>query len=183
MAASSSVGIAALQIANVHHAVPIAVTRGRGKAAALLDVGAAHVIVSDEEDVAARIRALTGGKGARIAFDAVGGAMLSALAGAMAPKGIIISYGILAGPPTDFPIVSLLAGNLTLRGWSADMLTQDPKLRAEVVAYVSEGIAAVALQPVVDRCFDLLQVVDAYRYLESNTQFGKILITTRSAMD
>jgi NADPH:quinone reductase-like Zn-dependent oxidoreductase len=180
-AASSSVGIAAIQIANAHKAMPIAVTRGRGKAAALSDAGAAHVIVSNEEDVAARICEVTGGQGARIAFDAVGGTMLSTLAHAAAPGGIIISYGVLAGLPSDFPLITLLANNLTLRGWSADILTHDPALRAEVTCYVSRGLANGALHPVIDRAFDLAQIADAHRYLESNVQFGKVIVTTKSA--
>jgi NADPH:quinone reductase-like Zn-dependent oxidoreductase len=177
-AASSSVGIAAIQIANAHGAIPIAVTRGRDKAVALQEAGAHHVIVSDEDDVSARIREITAGKGARIAFDAVGGATICALVSAMAPQAIIIAYGVLAGPPAEFPLVSLLANNLTLRGWSADMLTRDPALRADVIAYVSKGLATGTLRPIIDRCFDLSEIVEAYCYLESNAQFGKVIVTT-----
>ncbi|HMO69416.1 MAG TPA: zinc-binding dehydrogenase, partial [Novosphingobium sp.] len=72
-AASSSVGLAAIQIARAHHAVPVAITRGRDKAAALAAAGAAHVIVSDEEDVAARLLEITGGAGGDIVFDSVAG--------------------------------------------------------------------------------------------------------------
>lgn len=177
-ASSSSVGIAAIQIANAHGATPIAITRGRDKAAALREAGAAHVIVSDEEDVAARLREITGGAGPRIVFDAVGGEMLSTLAGATRAGGILISYGVLAGMPETFPLIALLAGNLTLRGWSADMYTQDPTLRAEVVEYVNRGLASGAFRPIIDRSFDLTEIVEAHRYLESNRQFGKIVVTT-----
>lgn len=179
-AASSSVGIAAIQIANDCGAVPIAITRGRDKATALLDAGAAGVIVSDEEDVGERLRELTAGVGVNVAFDAVAGPMLSTLTRAMAPQGILISYGLLGGLPTDFPFVQLMAGNLTLRGWSADMLTHDPSLRREVVHYIGDRLATGALRPVTDRQFDLDQIVDAHRHLESNRQFGKVIVATAS---
>lgn len=179
-AASSSVGLAAIQIARAHAAVPIAITRGRGKAARLRDAGAAHVIVSDEENTESRLCEITGGTGPRVAFDAVGGAMLGTLANAVAARGIIISYGVLAGTPAAFPLVALLAKNLTLRGWSADMLTLDAALRADVVDYVSEGLNSGKLHPVIDRTFELSQIAAAHRYLESNAQFGKIIVTTDS---
>lgn len=177
-AASSSVGLAAIQIAKAHGAVPIAVTRGRAKAEALSNAGAAHVIVSDEEDLAERLGDITQGAGPRIAFDAVGGDTLSALASAMGESGIIISYGVLAGIPADFPLVALLARNLTLRGWSADLLTNDPVLRKEVTEYVSLAIANGSLRPIIDRTFDLSDISAAHSYLESNQQFGKIIVTT-----
>ena len=105
-AASSSVGLAAIQIANHHGAVPIAVTRARGKVEALLAQGAAHVIVSDEQDVAAAVRAQTGGRGARIVFDAVAGPRLPALFNAVASGGMLILYGVLAGTGENHGITS-----------------------------------------------------------------------------
>lgn len=180
-AASSSVGLAAIEIANNHSATPIAVTRGRGKAEALAKLGAAHVIVSDEEDVAARIMEITGGKGAQIAFDAVAGARLAALLSAMAPRGTVIVYGMLAGFSFELMLPLLMMGNLALHGFSADRLIKDAQDRAKVVEYVARGLASGALKPVIDRTFDLSEIVEAHRYLESNQQLGKIVVTTASA--
>lgn len=180
-AASSSVGLAAIQIARAHGATPIAVTRGRAKAEALLREGAAHVIVSDEEDVAVRVRALSGGAGARIVFDPVGGATLSQLATCTAPGGILIWYGALAGMPVDFHWMALLGLNLTLRGYAADILSTDPAARAKVVAYVLDHLRNGDFKPVIDRTFPLEQIAEAHRYLESNAQFGKIVVTTATA--
>lgn len=179
-AASSSVGLAAIETANERRAVPIAITRGRGKASALIDAGAAHVIVTEEEDIAARLRDITGGEGVNIAFDAVGGTMLPTLVKVMAPQGVLISYGLLDGPPEHLPIVDLIERNITLRGWSADVLTRDPDLRDEVVDYVSRRLAAGTFRPIIDRQFDLAEIVAAHRHLESNRQFGKIIVATSS---
>ncbi len=177
-AASSSVGIAAIQIANDRGAMPIAITRGRGKAAALLAQGAAHVIVSDEEDVAARIMDITGGAGARIVFDAVGGEPLAALISAMAPQGVAIVYGMLAGYTVDLMLPALMTGNITLRGFSADLLIKQPESRRRLVEYVQSGIERGALRPVIDRQFTIADIAEAHRYLESNQQLGKIVVTT-----
>src|SRR3954447_7214559 len=67
-AASSSVGLAAIQIANKLGATPIALTRGSSKRQALVDAGAAHVIATDEQDLVREILGITGGKGARVVF-------------------------------------------------------------------------------------------------------------------
>ena len=68
-AASSSVGLAAIQIANRVGAVPVALTRGSSKRQALADAGAAHVIATDEQDLVKEVLQITGGKGARVVFD------------------------------------------------------------------------------------------------------------------
>src|SRR5215472_9937999 len=68
-AASSSAGLAAIQIARAEGAISIATTRTRTKRDELLGLGANHVIVSDEEDLVARVKSITGEAGARIIFD------------------------------------------------------------------------------------------------------------------
>ncbi len=180
-AASSSVGLAAIQVARHAGAIPIAVTRGRSKAEALRKHGAAHVIVSDEEDVTAHILDISGGQGARIAFDAVGGPMLPLLAMGLSPGGIVILYGSLAGDDVSLPAHLLMLRNLSLRGFSANALVENPATRQAALAYISEGLASGALHPVIDRRFPLEQIVEAHRYLEGNSQIGKIIVTTRTA--
>ncbi len=79
-AASSSVGLAAIQIVKSVGAMAVATTRGDSKKKFLLEAGADHVIVSDNEDVAAKMKDITGGKGATIIFDTVAGPFLEKLA-------------------------------------------------------------------------------------------------------
>lgn len=178
-AASSSVGLAAIQIARAEGAVPIAVTRGRGKAAVLAGLGAAHVIVSDEEDVPARVMEITGGKGARIVFDALGGAPMVALVPAVAEGGYLISYGMLSGYDVTLNVPVLMMANVTLRGFAADYLVRQPEARARLVDYIGRGLASGALRPVIDRTFALEDVAAAHAWLEGNAQVGKIVVTTR----
>ncbi|HUD28001.1 MAG TPA: zinc-dependent alcohol dehydrogenase family protein [Novosphingobium sp.] len=181
-AASSSVGIAAIQIARDHGAIPIAVTRGADKAQPLRDLGGAHVIVSDDEDVPSRVMEVTGGKGARVVFDALGGAPLAALVGTVARQGVVIAYGMLAGHSLEVPLPPLMLGNVTLRGYSADLLVEQPESRARMVGYVGDSLARGTLRPVIDSTFAIEDIAEAHRRLESNRQLGKIVVTTALAL-
>src|SRR5262249_51176410 len=115
-AASSSVGIAAIQIAKMVGATPIALTRTNNKRQALLDLGAAHVIATMEEDLVAEVKKITGGKGARVVFDPVGGPTVAKLPAAMARLGILLLYGALSNEPTPLPLFEVIGKLLTIRG-------------------------------------------------------------------
>ncbi len=95
-AASSSVGLAAIQIANYAGASSIALTRSSAKRAQLLEAGAAHVIATEEEDLLQEVKRITGGRGARVVFDPIGGPNFSKLISALAFQGIAYIYGALA---------------------------------------------------------------------------------------
>ena len=95
-AASSSVGLAAIQLANWAGATPIAATRRSTKAEALSAHGAKHVIATEETDLVAEVMKITNGKGARIVFDPVGGPYVDTLAQAMAVDGTLFIYGGLS---------------------------------------------------------------------------------------
>jgi NADPH2:quinone reductase len=178
-AASSSVGLAAIEIANLLGAVPIAVTRGRAKAAALLRHGARHVIVSEEEDLVDRVRHHTKGIGARVIFDAVAGNTVSALIEAASTGGCIIIYGALAGAVSQVPLPPAMLKGLTLRGYAMNEFMADPKNRSRALEFVYYGLGTGRLKPVIDRIFALEEIADAYRYLESNAQVGKIVVRTQ----
>jgi NADPH:quinone reductase-like Zn-dependent oxidoreductase len=176
-AASSSVGLAAIQIANRVGATPVALTRGRSKRQALLDAGAAHVVVTDEQDLVAEILAITGGKGARVVFDPVGGPTVTKLTNALARFGILFIYGALSPEPTPLPLVDILVKSQTIRGYILMEVTNDPVRLERGKRFVTEGLADGTLKPIIARTFPLEQIVEAHRYLESNQQFGKIVVT------
>lgn len=176
-AASSSVGLAAIQIANKIGATAIAVTRTSAKKQALLDAGAAHVIVLAEEDPAARLNEIAGPQGVRVVLDAIGGPIFEPLTAAMSKGGILIEYGGLSPEPTPFPLAAVLGKTLTLRGYLVHEITGDPEKLENAKAFILEGLETGALKPIIDRTFAFDQIVEAHRYLESNEQFGKIVVT------
>lgn len=176
-AASSSVGLAAIQIANLVGATPIAVTRTSAKKRALVAFGAAHVIASAEEDLDARLKQIAGPDGVRVVFDAVGGPIFEPLTAAMAPGGILIEYGGLSLDPTPFPLPAVLAKTLTLRGYLMHEIVRDPVRLQAAKAFILDGLSSGSLEPAIARTFPFDQIVEAHRYLEANEQFGKIVVT------
>ena len=177
-AASSSVGLAAIQLANWAGAVPIAATRRSTKSATLLDLGAKHVIATEESDLVAEVMRITRGQGARIVFDPVGGPYVDTLAQAMACDGVLFIYGGLSGQPTMHPHWPAALKNLSIRGWVASTIWNDPERFGRAKRLVLQGLADGHLKPVIAKTFPLGQIVEAHRYLESNQQVGKIVVTT-----
>ena len=175
-AASSSVGLAAIQIANLVGATPVAITRGTSKRKALLDAGAKHVVVTEEDDLVAKVNKLTGGEGARIVFDPVGGPQLAKLMEVTAKGGIIFMYGVLSPEPATLPM-TVLARSLTVRGYVSLEITANPMRLAPAKHFIISGLASGHLKPTIAKTFPLDQIVEAHRYLESNQQFGKIVVT------
>ena len=175
-AASSSVGIAAIEMASAEGAVSIATTRKSKKKGVLSQVGAAHVIATEDEDFLARVEQITGGKGARVIFDPIGGKGIELLAKAAAYGGTIYEYGALAPEPTPFPLFNALGKGLSIRGYTLREVFLDPKLRETAVRYVFERVEEGKFKPRVDRVFPFEQIVDAHRYMESNEQIGKIVV-------
>jgi len=176
-AASSSVGLAAVQLANWAGAVPIAATRHSNKAAALKEQGAQHVIATAEGDVVAEVMRVTGGKGVRVCFDPVGGPNVEKLANAMAEEGILFIYGGLSGQATPYPHWPAALKGLSLRGWVASSIWNKPERFARAKELILRGLADGHLRPVIARTFPLSQIAEAHRYLESNQQIGKIVVT------
>ncbi len=176
-AASSSVGLAAIQIANKVGATPIALTRGQSKRKALLDAGAAHVITTDEQDLVKEILGITGGKGARVVFDPVGGPTFAKLARATSHLGTLFLYGALSTEPTPLPVFDVLGKRLTVRGYVMMEITGDPERLERGKQFVNEGLADGSFKPIIARTFPLEEIVEAHRYLESNQQVGKIVVT------
>ncbi len=176
-AASSSVGLAAIQITKAAGATAIAATRGADKKPFLLDAGADHVIVTNEEDLAERVMSVTSDKGVRMIFDPVAGPLLEKLADAAASGATIFEYGALSPEPTPFPLFPALGKGLTVRGYTLFEIVQDSEKRARGISYIRDGLQSGALKPIIDRTFPLDAIVDAHRYLESNRQKGKIVVT------
>lgn len=176
-AASSSVGLAAIQTVNSVGGVSIALTRSSAKAAALKAAGAAHVVATEEQDLVEAVNAITGGRGARVVFDPVGGPGIEKLAQAMSPGGILVLYGLLSLQPTPFPFGPAVSKGLNVRGYTLFELMPDASRREAAISFVTRGLEAGTLKPVIAKTFPFDQMVEAHQYLESNTQFGKIVVT------
>ncbi|MGW2371781.1 zinc-binding dehydrogenase [Kitasatospora sp. NPDC001683] len=176
-AAASSVGLAAIRIARRVGAVPIATTRTRAKTRRLLEAGAAHVIVTGEEDLTARVLDITGGEGVRTVFDAVAGPGVNTLAETITPGGRLIVYGRLDPRDTPMPGQATFAP-ITSRFYTVHEVSRDAERLRRGHAFITAGLKDATFVPVVDRVFEGLDsIVEAHRYLEAGTQVGKIVVT------
>lgn len=175
-AASSSVGLAAIQLATSVGATPIAVTRTSTKKARLEQHGIRRVIATDEQDPVAEVNRITADRGARVVFDPIAGPGIETLAAATARKGTIFVYGSLSGQPTPFPRLAVAHG-LTMRGYLVFEITADQQRLDRGRAFILDGLRSGQLVPTVDRTFAFNDIAEAHHYLESNTHVGKIVIT------
>jgi len=176
-AASSSVGLAAIQLCNWVGATPIAATRYNTKAAALIAQGAKHVVATAESDVGTEVMRITGDKGARVVFDAVGGAQVENLMKGMTEEGLLLMYGGLGNQTTPYPWPTAFFKGVSMRGWVGTAIWNKPERLARTKDLILKGLADGHLRPVISKTFPLAQIVDAHRYLESNEQVGKIVVT------
>ncbi|MFN4173898.1 MAG: zinc-dependent alcohol dehydrogenase family protein [Parachlamydiaceae bacterium] len=175
-AASSSVGLAAIQLCNLVGATPIATTRTSEKVNALKEAGAKHVI-TQADNLPKKVMEITKGKGARIAFDPIGGKGVLALAEALAEKGILFQYGALSSEPTPFPLFTALSKSLTMRGYVLFDVIANPEKYEKAKKLIIEGLSSGKLKPIIAKTFKFDEMREAHRYLESNQQFGKIVVT------
>ena len=176
-AASSSVGLAAIQIANRLGARPIALTRTSVKADELRTHGAAATVITEEQDVVSEIKRLTDGKGADLVFDPVGGPTFAKLVEATASGGLLILYGALSREQTAVPPFHIFARNLTIRGVSLPASGSDDAQIGDLKRFVTEGLADGSLSPVIARTFPCDEIVEAQRFMEAGNQVGKIVVT------
>jgi len=176
-AASSSMGLAAIQIANMVGAVPVALTRSSQKRQALLEAGAAHVIATEEQDLINEVMSITDGKGARMAFDPVGGAYARNIFKVLGMQGIFFQYGALDAQDIPVPVMDVLGKHLTLRGYELFEITGNPEKLEQAKAFVNAGLASGKLRPVIDQTFAFEDIAKAHRHMEANAQVGKIVVT------
>jgi NADPH:quinone reductase-like Zn-dependent oxidoreductase len=176
-AASSSVGLAAIQITNYLGASAIALTRTSEKRQQLLAAGAGHVIATGELELVSEVRRITDGKGARVAFDPVGGPNFPKLISALSFQGIAYIYGALSEGITPLPVLDMIGKMITIKAHNIWLTSGDPARQKAAVDFVLGGIDSGALKPIIDRVFSFDEIVEVHRYLETNAQFGKIVVT------
>lgn len=176
-AASSSTGLAAIQITNLLGGISIALTTSAAKKEAIRKAGARHVIVTGEEDIPSAVKGLTNGTGANVILDAVGGAQFEKLVAAAAERAKILAYGFLDGTLGLYPSFDVVMKMLSVTGYNMTDLMMDGTKSGAAIRFVQEGLASGKLKPVVAKSFLLEEVAESHRYLEANQQVGKIVLS------
>ena len=187
-AASSSVGIAAIQIANMLGATPIAVTTSDKKAKTLIELGAKHVITqpsnhdtntlkSQINHYVEHIKSFTDNHGPDLASDAVAGPTSPAVIKASKREGRIIIHGMLDRLPMDIHAGVIMKRLLTLKGYTVDQTLSHNANKAIAIKAIRSGFKDQQLTPIIAKHFSLGQFDQAFTFLQSNQHIGKIVIT------
>lgn len=178
-AAGSTLGRILVQMAQWKGYKTINLVRRREQVQELLDLGADAVISTQDEDVVAQVMALTGGKGADGALDAVGGETNSLVLRCLRPGRTLLVYGILSREPACIDTGEMLFRGLSMRGfWLSHWLRATP--HEEVNSVFSELMQLMAdgkIIPPVEAEYDLAKIHAAVRHAERKGNRGKVILT------
>jgi NADPH:quinone reductase len=150
------------------------------RCAALLKLGADRAIDYRAEDFVAATKDVTGGKGADVILDMVGGPYMARNMEAAAPDGRIVQIAFLQGPKAEIDASRLMLKRLTWTGSTLRPRTTAFKaaLASAVEAQVWPLIAAGKFRPVMDQTFALSNAAAAHQRMEAGEHIGKIVMTT-----
>jgi NADPH:quinone reductase len=176
-AASSSVGIAAIQLGRARGARVIATTTSAGKVDTLRRFEPDAIIDTRAEPYVERVQAITGGAGARVVFDPIYGPIVNDHIRAAGREAIVFVYGVLDFTPLVLEPGGMLRKQIRLQGYTIGPLLADPAARARAVAGITRHLERRDFAPVIDAYFPLDRIADAHRRLESNRQIGKVVVT------
>jgi NADPH2:quinone reductase len=171
------VGIAAIQLAKRAGATVLATASSRDRLERLVPLGLDHGIDYTTEDFVEAVRRLTGGSGADVIVDSVGGSTLQKSLHCLAYRGRCISFGDAGREqPDKLDISTLRANNQTLVGYFLGAeLFLGPRAHGMIAVHLND-IAAGLLQVVIDRRYPLEQAADAHAYIESRQAFGRVVL-------
>ena len=177
-AASGGVGQLAGQWGAHLGARMIGVTGGAENCAAALTMGYAEAIDRKNEDVAARVRAITGGKGVPVVYDSVGAASFDASIGSLATYGMFVSFGATTGPAPDVsPYLLQVKGSLYFtRPTLANYVASREDLvhsAGRTFQLMTEGVLTVNI----NQRFALSDIVASHVALESGETTGSTILT------
>ena len=179
--AAGGVGLSAVEIGKKLGATVIAAAGGAEKLAVAKQYGADHLINYRSEDIRARVKVMTEGRGVDTVFDPVGGSAFDASLRAVTQRGRILIVGFASGTVPQIPANLLLVKNISVIGyyWGAHRFL-DPKLVDRSFAELLNWYQDDALKPHVSKTFDLAEVADALAELTSRQSTGKLVLTTET---
>jgi putative PIG3 family NAD(P)H quinone oxidoreductase len=174
---ASGIGVTAIQLIKAFGAHPIVTVGSPRKAGRCRELGAVAVEYPREDFVSA-VHEHTGGRGAALVLDCVGGPYLTRNLTALADGGRLIVIGLLGGGHTDLDLNILLRRRLTVTAGTLRSRSREEK--AGIVAEVGEHlwplVEAGTLRPVIDRRLPLARAAEAHRVVEASEHIGKVVL-------
>ncbi len=178
LGAAGGVGSAAVEIGKALGATVIAAASTDVKLAFCRDIGADHTINYTTEDLRTRVKELTGGLGADVIYDPVGGDLTESAFRAIAWEGRHLVLGFTAGEIPRLPMnLPLLKGASVVGVFWGSFTAREPELAEANLAAVASMIADGTLRPRITEVFTVDEIVDAYDLLVTRTAMGKIVIS------
>jgi NADPH:quinone reductase-like Zn-dependent oxidoreductase len=168
LGASSGVGSAAIQIAKFFGARVITTAGTDEKLQKAKQLGADHGINHKSQKIREEVRRITNKRGVDVVFEHVGTATWDESIASLAPIGRLVTCGATTGFDAKIDLRFLFSRQLSLLG---SYMGTKSELHT-----VMKLVAAGRLKPVVDRVFPLAQAAAAHAYLESSSQFGKVVL-------
>ncbi len=182
-AGASGVGTAAIQLARVMGASTIFTTsRTPGKLEKCLALGANRAINTDHEEFDRVVLDATASRGVDIILDFIGADYLEKNLNAAAMSGCIVQIATLSGASCEINLQLVMSKRLRLQGTTLrsraieQKMTLTQKFAKAILPLFADG----RLKPLIDRSFQLQEIVEAHRYMENNSNFGKIVLTIAS---
>src|SRR5258708_7215633 len=175
-AIGGSVGNAVTQLARAlgaKHA--ISSTTNQAKAEQAKALGFNEVIDTSLEKLGDGVRRITGGYGADIVIDGVGGEVLSEALGALALDGSLTTLGYSAGRKATIALTNLIWRRASIRSFA--LFAQPPTAWADAWKTIVPLLQSGAVKPIVARAFPLAEAADALRYLVEDRPFGRVVLT------
>lgn len=180
---TSGIGTTAIMMAAAFGATAIATAGSAEKCAACIGLGAAHAINYREADFVAAVKEATGGRGADVILDMVGGAYLNRNVDAAAVEGRIAQIAFLEGAEPTLALFPLLRKRVTLTG--SLLRSRPPQDKAAMARAIEEKVwphvASGRIRPAIDSRFALADAAAAHARMESGGHIGKIVLTTGAA--
>ncbi|HEY2113132.1 MAG TPA: quinone oxidoreductase, partial [Dongiaceae bacterium] len=176
-AAAGGVGLIATQWLK-HLGVTVIGTAGSPEKMALAKAhGCAHVIDYRKEDVAKRVRELTGGKGVPVVYDSVGKDTFQGSLDSLAPRGMLVSFGNASGPVPAFePAILAAKGSLFLTRPSLIHYTTTRADLLESANALFDVVAKAAVKIEVNQTHPLWDAAQAHRDLEARKTTGSTIL-------
>ncbi len=175
-APAGGVGRLLVQWASHLGATVIGATSSEEKARLARGAGAAHVILPGEESLEAQVRALTGGRGVDVVYDAVGRDTFAHSVAALAPCGHLVSYGQASGDIGSYDIGSLAAGSVTLSRPNYGHYTGTPEQVTAITRRLFDAIDRRIVRVEARHRYPLREAAEAHRALEGRRTTGSIVL-------
>ena len=176
-AAAGGVGLIACQWARHLGATVIGTVGSQGKVAVAREHGCEHVLILGQNDIPARVRSLTGGRGVPVVYDSIGKDTWEASLDCLRPRGLMVSFGNASGPVTGVNLGLLAAkGSLYVTRPGINAYLADPRERDEAVAALFDVIRSGAVRIEINQTYRLDDIVRLHRDAEDRKHTGSTVI-------